>query len=164
MDYLIRRLPNWTYRVHPKGLRFRGDRRLQLGLWIFSCVTFLNEIWVKCRAYIEAYQRHPKIFRHCHRKIWFRNKIVTRLSFFGTEVFEQNLAKSKIQKMIKDIDHQFDLVLIMEYFDLGLALLSIELCWPLKYLGLDFEKLSEFRKNFEIGLFFKNLKNSIFKN
>lgn len=55
-------------------------------------------------------------------------------SFYGEGVFERNLPKSTVNQIIKTIDSQFDLVLIMEYFDIGLALLSIELCWPVKYL------------------------------
>ena len=56
-------------------------------------------------------------------------------SFHGPKVWERNLEKDKVREMIREMDAEFDLVLIMEYFDLGLALLSIELCWPLKYVS-----------------------------
>lgn len=52
------------------------------------------------------------------------------LSFVGDpEIFDRNLSKEKITEYIKKIDHDFHVILIMEYYDYGLALLSYELCW-----------------------------------
>ena len=40
-----------------------------------------------------------------------------------------------VQKWITEIEHEFDFILIMEHFDLSLALLALELCWPLEDLA-----------------------------
>ena len=42
--------------------------------------------------------------------------------------------KSEVMKYIKELDKQFDLVLIAEYFDESLILLDELLCWPYKDL------------------------------
>ena len=46
-------------------------------------------------------------------------------SFGYGKVFEKNLNKNLVKDWIKWIDADFDLMLIMEYFDYSLALLSI---------------------------------------
>lgn len=56
-------------------------------------------------------------------------------SFIGDAAHIKDMPKDEIQKIIKNIDDQFNLILMTEYFDLGLALLSVELCWPTKYLA-----------------------------
>ena len=42
--------------------------------------------------------------------------------------------KTEVMKYIKELDKQFDLVLIAEYFDESLILLDELLCWPYKDL------------------------------
>ena len=42
--------------------------------------------------------------------------------------------KTDVMKYIKELDKQFDLVLIAEYFDESLILLDELLCWPYKDL------------------------------
>ena len=54
---------------------------------------------------------------------------------FGQKTYEHNLDRETVKKWLAQIDKDFDLVLIMEYFDFGLALLALELCWPLKELA-----------------------------
>ena len=44
---------------------------------------------------------------------------------FHGQVFQKNLDKNLVKDWIKWIDEDFDLMLIMEYFDYSLALLSI---------------------------------------
>ena len=54
---------------------------------------------------------------------------------FGKQTYEHNLDRETVKQWLAQIDNDLDLVLIMEYFDYGLALLAIELCWPLKDLA-----------------------------
>ena len=54
---------------------------------------------------------------------------------FGDKIYEQHVKSSVVNGWLEQIDRDFDLVLIMEYYDYSLALLSIELCWPLSDLA-----------------------------
>ena len=70
-------------------------------------------------------------------KTAYRHLLRSQLASFGyhDKVFSQNLGKELVSKWIHEIDQDFDLILIMEYFDYSLALLCIELCWPIEYVA-----------------------------
>ena len=56
----------------------------------------------------------------------YRHLLRSQMASFGYgKVFEKNLNKNLVKDWIKWIDADFDLMLIMEYFDYSLALLSI---------------------------------------
>merc|ERR1719277_660450 len=50
-------------------------------------------------------------------------------------MYDTDLDKTLVRKWIDKVDREFDLILIMEYFDFSLALLALELCWPLEDLA-----------------------------
>ena len=54
---------------------------------------------------------------------------------FGSEMYDTDLDKTLVRKWIDKIDREFDLILIIEHFDFSLALLALELCWPLEDLA-----------------------------
>ena len=56
----------------------------------------------------------------------YRHILRTELSSFGygKKVYERDLSKDLIREWIKEIDHEFHLILITEYFDYSLALLG----------------------------------------
>ena len=56
--------------------------------------------------------------------------------------------RERVRGWIREIESQFDLIMITEYFDLGLALVAIELCWPLEYVAS--VKLNEGQEGFHI--------------
>ena len=57
----------------------------------------------------------------------YRHLLRSQMASFGYhgQVFQKNLDKNTVKNWIKWIDEDFDLILIMEYFDYSLALLSI---------------------------------------
>ena len=80
------------------------------------------------KFYNDTLKMKPSSYRHVLRS--------QMASFgFGKKTYEHNLDRETVKQWMQQIDDDFDLVLIMEYFDYGLALLAIELCWPLKELA-----------------------------
>ena len=67
----------------------------------------------------------------------YRHIIRSQLKSFGygQEMYDTDLDKTIVQKWIEEIESEFDLILIMEHFDFSLALLALELCWPLEDLA-----------------------------
>ena len=63
-----------------------------------------------------------------------RYDVLKKIPSLETE--EQTIKfRDRVREWIREIEAQFDLVMITEYFDLGLALVAIELCWPLEYVA-----------------------------
>ena len=54
---------------------------------------------------------------------------------FGADIYKRSIDKATIDRWIAQIEQDFDLVMITEYFDYSLALLALELCWPLEELA-----------------------------
>ena len=54
---------------------------------------------------------------------------------FGSDIYKRDIDQPTIKGWIASIEADFDLVMIMEYFDYSLALLALELCWPLEELA-----------------------------
>lgn len=53
----------------------------------------------------------------------------------GDDIYKLNIPKATVNGWIAQIEKDFDLIMILEYFDYSLALLAIELCWPLEELA-----------------------------
>ena len=64
----------------------------------------------------EAKRMDKKQYRHILR---------TQISSFGySEVYDRDLSKDLVNQWIREIAQDFDLVMIMEYFDYSLALME----------------------------------------
>ncbi|GFN86348.1 galactose-3-o-sulfotransferase 3 [Plakobranchus ocellatus] len=86
---------------------------------------------------IEGFLRHPEDFYSKHKMYGVAGSYINnRMSIdlgFNTDNFEASKWNtSKINAFIKDVERQFDLILISDYFDESLVLLKWYLKWSLK--------------------------------
>ena len=114
--------------------------------WKYYYTVFKNKNWEK---HEEAKDRTEQLYKMLENPNKFYNETLSMgenayryilrnqlASFgFGAEVYNRNLDRHTVSQWLAEIERDFDLVLIMEYFDYSLALLALELCWPLEDLA-----------------------------
>ena len=124
----------------------RDPTTLMESTWKYYYTVFKNPTWIK---YATASERTSQLYALLENPSKFYNETLAMgsnayryvlrsqlASFgFGNDVYKRNIDRELVTKWIGTIAIQFDLVLIMEYFDYSLALLAIELCWPLMDLA-----------------------------
>jgi galactosylceramide sulfotransferase len=96
------------------------------------------------KFYQDALKMNPNSYRHILRtqlaSFGFGDQVYDRdlskgLSFIFVVKLTLTMMSDLVSQWIRQIGTEFDLVLIMEYFEYSLALLSIELCWPIEYVA-----------------------------
>ena len=146
MTYNKKFIDQWFDPTKTKKLTIlRNPVTLLLSSWKYYYSTFKHPRWPKSKSTQEQAQQlydllsNPlEFFDEVKRmdKAQYRHILRTQVSSFGYDkVYDRDLSKELVNKWIQEIAKEFDLIMIMEYFDLSLALMAIELCWPLEFVA-----------------------------
>jgi len=91
-----------------------------------------KQLYTLLKNPLKFFKQANKLPRN-HRNYLLRNQLS---SFgFGDDIYKLNITKEEVREWISLIEKEFDLVMITEYFDYSLALLALELRWPLEELA-----------------------------
>ena len=146
MTYNKKFIDEWFDPAKTKKLTIlRNPVSLLVSSWKYYYSIFKHPTWPKKKSTQEQAQQlydllsNPlEFFDEAKRmdKAQYRHILRTQVASFGyDEVYDRDLSKELVNKWIQEISKEFDLIMIMEYFDLSLALMAIELCWPLEFVA-----------------------------
>jgi len=146
MTYNKKFIDKWFDPTKTKKLTIlRNPVSLLVSSWKYYYSIFKHPDWPKKKTtQDQAQQLYDLISNPLHffdeakrmDKQQYRHILRTQVSSFGYQrVYDRDLSKELVHQWIQEIANDFDLVMIMEYFDYSLALMAIELCWPLEFVA-----------------------------